>query len=180
VYVVWSSPSQKGVATGVKQLDLQGVFLSYSLDGGSHWSPAKLISDPTKDARLPWIAAGLPGRVAITWYQNTLGLQGTDYLPDVWDVELWESVTADQPQPVSQLVTLASQSHIGSICTSGTGCEAGGDRTLYDFFEVALDTAGQPVAAWASSNLGQGEVSVDPVLQAYTFFGGVTGGTPLK
>ncbi|MES2154824.1 MAG: sialidase family protein [bacterium] len=132
-----------------------GTYLAVSHDQGKTWSTPQLISDPLKDARFPWVAAGAAGRIAVVWYESVVGVPG-EALPDEWNVKLWESVTADQVSPVSATVTLTqTPNHVGSVCTSGTGCLAA-DRSLLDFFEVAIAPNGQPVVAFASSTLGTG------------------------
>jgi hypothetical protein len=177
VYVVWSWSQASPSVT--KVLTRQGVLLTYSVDHGLHWSTPIPLSDGGKDGRMPWITAGRPGRVAVTWYQSVLGPgAANDVVPDEWDVKLWESVTADSPAPVAQTVTLSSSpNHIGSVCTMGLFCAAGGDRCLLDYFEDTTDVAGQPVATWSSCVLGTG---VGVAVQGTDIhFGGVTGGTPL-
>src|SRR4029077_11889039 len=117
------------------------------------------------------------GRVAVTWYESAHRVPG-EMLPDQWNVRLWESVTADQAQPPSVTVTLTpTPTHTGSVCTSGTGCAAA-DRSLLDYFEMAIDPQGQPIVVWASSTLGTG-VGI-AVQTTSVVFGGVTGGTPLR
>ncbi|MEA3143396.1 MAG: hypothetical protein QOG31_720, partial [Thermoplasmata archaeon] len=155
-----------------------GVFLTASGDLGQTWTRPVLISDPAHAAIMPFVVAGASGRAAVAWYENTAGLPN-DALPDLWNVKLWESITANQPQPVGVTVQLNGlPNHVGSVCTSGTGCVAGGDRSLLDFFEVALTPAGHPVVAWASS---AGGTAVGVAAQGTDiYFGGVKDGTPLR
>jgi len=121
--------------------------------------------------------SGKPGRVDITWYESAHGLPGEE-LPDQWNVRLWESVTADGDAPAAVTVTLTpTPNHTGSMCTSGTGCAAA-DRSLLDYFEMAIAPDGQPVVVWASSTLGTG-VGV-AVQQTSVVFGGAATGTPLR
>jgi len=99
-------------------------------------------------------------------------------LPDAWNVKMWESVTADQATPVAKTVTLTSSpNHIGSICTSGAGCAAS-DRSLLDYFEVAIAPNGQPIAVWSSSLGGTGLGVAAQGTDIY--FGGIAAGTPLR
>ncbi len=161
-----------------EEASLFGIFLQVSKDHGTTWSAPRQISTPMKDARMPWIAAGKPGRIAVAWYENTVGVPGED-VPDAWSVKLWESVTADTDAPVSKTVTLTSSpNHIGSLCSAGLTCAAGGDRSLLDYFEVALTPDGQPIAVWSNSIGGTG---VGVALQGTdVYFGGIATGTPLK
>src|SRR5439155_21193571 len=127
-----------------------------SHDHGATWSKPTLISDRAKDARFPWIAAGAPGRIAIAWYENARGVPGEE-LPDEWNVKLYESLDGGGKGGVATLS--ATRNRLGSLCTSGTGCLAA-DRSMLDFFEVAIGLDGQPVVAYASSTLGMGSAPV--------------------
>jgi hypothetical protein len=176
VYVVWSA-GDPALPTGLKEAETLVVFLSYSLDHGQTWTAPRVISNPAKDSRMPWITAGAPGRVSVAWYENTRGLPG-ETVPDEWNVRLWESVTADSERPESVTILLnTAPSHLGTICTSGLTCSAS-DRSLLDFFEITLDNRGQPVAAWMNSQVGTGVGLA--VAGPDTWFGGVAKGTPLR
>ncbi|MCA1811031.1 MAG: glycoside hydrolase [Halobacteriales archaeon] len=177
-YLVYSADAT-GLPAGQappEETALFGIYLQASKDGGATWSAPRLISTPGKDARMPWVAAGKPGRVAVAWYEGTVGTAG-ETMPDAWNVRLWESVTADQDAPVAKTVTLTSSpNHIGTLCTSGTGCIAS-DRSLLDFFELAITPNGQPVAVWSSSIGGTGVGVAAQGTDIY--FGGLSSGTPL-
>lgn len=154
-----------------------GVYLMTSQDQGQSWSEPRLLSDPAKVALMPWVAAGAEGRIAVTWYENVAGLPA-DVLPDAWNVFLAESIDALAPGAAFEAVQLNdAPNHIGAVCTSGTGCLAG-DRSLLDFFEVAIRPSGQPIAVWTYSVAGTG---VGVAAQgANLFVGGVLDGTPLR
>lgn len=149
---------------------LYGIYLSASHDQGKTWSAPTMVSPTGHDARFPWIAAGAPGRIAIVWYQSARAIPG-EMLPDEWTPMLWESITAGNG--TTQVVALSSTpTHLGALCTSGTGCLAA-DRSLLDFFEVAIGPTGQPVVAFASSTLGTGVgLAVKPT---QVFYGTVQG-----
>ncbi len=151
LYLVYAV-DQSMVPGAPKPLARFGVYLQVSSDEGDSWSEPQLLSDPNHAAIMPWAAAGAPGRLAVAWYENTAGLPH-DNLPDVWNVNLLEMLDANGTQPQTELVQLNDGPvHIGSICTSGTGClVTGGDRSLLDFLDVALTPAGQPVVVWAST-----------------------------
>jgi hypothetical protein len=179
-YLVWSGDAS-AYAEGVtppEELAIYGIYLATSVDHGAHWSEPRLVSDPAHGARFPWVVAGLPGRVAITWYESVRRNPG-ETVPDEWNVKLWESVTADKTAPQSVTVTLTpTPNHVGSLCTSGTGCVAGGDRSLLDYFEMAIAPDGQPIVVWSASVLGTG---VGKAVQGTdVIFGGIATGTPLR
>jgi hypothetical protein len=179
VYIAYSGDAS-AYAEGVtppEEAAIYGIYLAASHDHGKTWSVPQLISDPQHDARFPWIVAGLPGRVAVTWYESVHRIPG-EAVPDQWNVRLWESMTADGSNPKSVTVTLTpTPNHTGSVCTSGTGCAAA-DRSLLDYFEMAIDPSGQPIVVWASSTLGTG-VGV-AVQSTSVVFGGIATGTPLR
>lgn len=138
------------------RLGRYAVFLRTSHDDGATWSAPRMLSSPGHAALMAFVAAGGPGQAAAVWYENVVGAP-SESIPDEWNVKLWTSTEADQPQGqgvVTQLNT--DPNHIGSVCTSGLLCVAGGDRSLLDFFEVALTPEGRPVVTWMSSTAGTG------------------------
>lgn len=176
LYVVFSVDQQFLPATTPKPAARFGVYMMVSHDQGDTWSEPLLLSDPDHVALMPFIAAGAAGRVAVTWYENTYGLP-SDFLSDLWNVKMWESITADQAAPTGLTVQLNGEpNHIGAVCTAGTGCLAG-DRSMLDFFEVVISPDGQPKATWAYTVLGTG-IGV-AVVGPDIYAGGVADGTPL-
>ncbi|MEA3136031.1 MAG: hypothetical protein QOC71_312 [Thermoplasmata archaeon] len=178
LYVVFSADQRALPAATPKPAARYGAYLIASTDLGAHWTEPTLLSNPDHAAVMPFAAAGAAGRIAVTWYESTVGLP-SDNLPDLWNVNLWESVTADQASPEGRLVQLNEQpNHIGSVCTAGTGCLAGGDRSLLDYFEVAIQPNGHPVATWSYSVAG---TAVGLAAQGTDIWvGGVASGTPLR
>jgi hypothetical protein len=51
--------------------------------------------------------------------------------------------------------------HKGDICNNGIGCEAGGDRSLLDFFQISLDTAGRANVAYATDAASPGTAIIN-------------------
>lgn len=178
VYVVFSADQRLLPQAVPKPAARYGVFLTSSKDLGAHWTEPVLLSDPDHAGVMPFIVAGAAGRAAVAWYESTVGVP-SDNLPDAWNVMLWESITADTAAPEGQVLQLNElPNHVGSVCTAGTGCIAGGDRSLLDFFEVALQPNGHPVVAWSNSAAG---TAVGVAAQDTTvWFGGVADGTPLR
>ncbi len=150
------------------------VYLYVSHDHGETWTAGLQVSPPLKVAIFPWVDAGAPGRIAITYYQNTVGLPN-DNLPDLWNVMLVESVTADMAEPEFAVVQLNElPNHVGSVCTNGSICLlTGGDRSLLDFFEVVIPPDGQPRVTWS------GDSFTPPYISSTVFAGGANG-TPLR
>jgi hypothetical protein len=103
-------------------------------------SSGSLSADET--SVLPWIAAGDNGRVDIVWYKST-SIGDPNTMPDgsQWNVMFAQSVNANSREPVFT-VTKASDHvmHVGSISTGGL--IGSSDRSLLDYFEVAIGPDG--------------------------------------
>jgi hypothetical protein len=179
VYMAWAVPQPTQGVQAPRTVSRFGVYLTHSGDNGVTWSDPILVSDPAHVSLEPFLAAGAPGHLALVWYENTLG-NPSDNVPDLWNVKLWESGDADLGAAAHhQLVQLNGQpNHIGSVCTVGGGCLAGGDRSLLDYFEVAIQPNGQPIATWSSS---VGGTAVGIAAQGTDIWvGGIADGTPLR
>jgi hypothetical protein len=95
---------------------------------------------------LPWIVAGDPGRVAVSWYGSKAA--------DVRDTSAqWSEMVAvstdalsGTPHFAQSRVSGESPMHVADICTFGSGC--GGDRNLYDFQTIAVDPCGYVQMVW--------------------------------
>jgi hypothetical protein len=158
-YFVWSedpdAPTQADlpVYETSRVVAIPRVLLSASRDKGLTWSAPVAVSDPSVPALMPWIAAGDAGRVVIAWYQGTAPTPA-NRLPNLFDVMVGMSTTADQEAPVFALAKVTeSPNHIGAFCTEGLFCSlSGGDRSMLDFFEVRILPDGSPVLAFAADD----------------------------
>lgn len=157
-YFVWSedrdAPQQNAVILeGGRVVSIPTVYLSASGDKGLTWSEPIALSTPGVPAIFPWISAGDAGRVVVAWYEGRQPIP-SNRLPNVFDVKVAMSTTADQAEPVF-VVAQANEEpvHVGSFCTEGLACSlSGGDRSLLDFFEVRILPDGAPVVAWAADD----------------------------
>ncbi|MGH2670219.1 MAG: sialidase family protein, partial [bacterium] len=166
VYVVYArdeeapTPAPDLVFETDRGLEHPDVYLQVSTDKGATWSaPLKLNGDGTT-AVFPWIAAGDRGRVVVAWYENPLGTP-----PHVgqWFTTAAISVDADSDGPRFATTRVSEEpAHTGQFCTSGGACVlTGQDRTMLDFFEVAIHPDGYPVLTWAAdSDVRRATISV--------------------
>lgn len=158
LYLVVSVKSDTAPTLVPKPAAPYSVLLFVSTDQGTTWSPPTVLSTPLKAGIMPWVAAGAEGRVAIVWYESVAGAPN-DAIPDLWNVELLEGLDmhkAPAERKTARIQLNDQPNHIGSVCTNGVLCVAGGDRSLLDFFEVAIGPNGQPAAVWAVSAAGTG------------------------
>jgi len=161
------------------------VQYTYSKDGGVTWAPARQVNQdnpaqvgtatltaptPGNADVFPWIAAGGAGRLDVVWYHGSGGAAGSESKyrdpgdPNtswtVGEAQIFNANT-NKPTVASYADAVTPVVHKGDICQNGTNCDVlGGDRTLLDFFEVSVDTAGRANIAFASDASSPGTSSV--------------------
>ena len=146
VYAVWS--------------DNTDIYYSYSNTLGTRWSPAMKVTQNTSQAGksnlFPWVAADGNGHVAIAWYgadvagnSNSVPAASTH-----WNVFVAESVNAHAISPVFAISQATDHSnHTGQISTGGL--LGSSDRSLADFFQIAIDPTNHLVnIAYADNHAG--------------------------
>ena len=166
VYVVWS--------------DTHHVFISHSTNPGVDGTWSKPIAvDISKNANsnmFPWVVAGMAGVVDVVWYsayidpkvcpagQPTDNSQGVNNnCHNRWDVEFAQSRTSASTSGSFARGDASSRHsiHVGSLCDQGLNCSIfGGDRTLLDYFQVALDPLGAANVAYASDIASPGTANI--------------------
>jgi len=122
------------------------VFLGTSTNQGASWVITQVTN--TNGTRvLPWLVAGDPGRVALTWY-DTPDINGTsDEKVDAnWSTNVAISINA-LTENISFLISPILESvHTGAIRTTGTAGDA--DRDLGDFFTCDVDEFGRVIVTF--------------------------------
>jgi hypothetical protein len=129
------------------------AYYSYSTDKGETWSKKQLVNRKGASTTvMPWIAAGSPGRIAVSFYCSPVdGNPEVGDNPDTpnkeegfkgpWHVCMNQSLNAlGGDADFSQVRVTHHPIHWDSICLSGLACSTtGGDRTLLDFFQTRVD-----------------------------------------
>ena len=119
------------------------AYYSFSRDQGETWSAKQLVNRRGASTTvMPWISAGSPGRVAVSFYCTPVdGNPETGDFRGPWDVCMNQSTNAlGQGADFSQVKVTHHPIHWDSICLSGLACNVtGGDRTLLDFFQNRVD-----------------------------------------
>lgn len=156
VYIVWDE-------NGGGERDA-GVWYSYSTDGARTWAPATRVDPDDRTDLWPWIAAGAPGRVAISWFGNDNRLPDNDPEQagpdDPWNVYVAQTLTGlgcGRTSSPGFRVTRATPEpfHVGTVCTGGTICQAELiDRRLGDYFVIDIDRNGNLLAAYSDTREG--------------------------
>jgi len=150
LYVVSAAKSQKAGT----QNSPYSVLLWHSTNGAMSWGTASKASSGGSNA-FPWITAGDPGRVDITYYHATESSEGGKFAFDdlkkgSFTVELSQSLNALESAPSFTRTTVSEHPvKYGPICTGGLSCTtSGGDRSLGDYLQVNHDARGAAVIAY--------------------------------
>ena len=131
------------------------VYLTVSTNAGTSWStPLQVNGDPANTNVMPWAIAGATGTVDIvfygtdargdpnnfpSWYNNRVAATSVKWFVYFTQVQAATTLTPT----IYQVKASEHPTDYGQICTGGLGCTTtGGDRTLADFFSVALDANG--------------------------------------
>ena len=153
------------------------------------WLPAVQIDSGggnTVTAVQPWVVAGSPGRVDVTW----LGSAAAS--PDVasdWYVFFSQTTNALSGSPLFNEVQVTSNRvHNHSICFNGGGCASNGtphgepgNRDMLEYYTMTLDSEGNANIAYSDSVTNCPQTPPDPILgpfcQTNAWFVKQTGGT---
>ena len=146
LYAVWSQ------GAGV-------INMVTSTDRGDTWSQPKRVSPPTMTGTIimPWVVAGDPGRVAVTWYRGSMA-GNPNSLANEWTIHMAESVNALGAAPAFQTAQVSQNViHRGEICLEGTLCDAQGrDRSFLEYPSIDMDSKGAAVIVY-NDNTNQSE-----------------------
>jgi hypothetical protein len=141
VYVAWArNVQQSDGSEGASQ-----ILYSWLSSGATQWYQPVVVSTQ-QWAVFPAMAVVAPGVIDIAWY-GTNSLRGyttgghPDPTADAWDLYLAQTHTATAGGPFVVADAYPAVHH-GSICLNGTGCSSTTDRSLGDFFSIAVDPAG--------------------------------------
>ena len=162
-----------------------GNLIQYvvSTDAGKTWSKAYTVNPGEAGAQktngtanlFPWIAAGGAGRLDVVWYHgeggDTTGYRNVGTADTKWTVafaQLADATAVDSngvaaPTVVERDLAVTPIMHTGNVCNNGTTCGItdNGDRTLLDFFQVAIDGAGRANIAYADDQGSAGTAHVE-------------------
>ena len=135
------------------------VWLTMSKDG-VHWTPRYAVAHPGTTVLWPWVVAGSPGNVAVSWYQYDRPTpdpdQATSGNVSVMNANLFGVGSRHVTKAVANAA--GRPIHVGGICQSGTTCVATGqDRRLGDYFTNWIDARGCVIIATGDTT------SPDPV-----------------
>jgi hypothetical protein len=128
--------------------DGHAAYLTSSQDYGATWSTPVRASNGSgsKSVIGPWVTAGAPGAVDITWW-GTSALSNNDGTAQ-WKVYFAQSQNALASIPTFAQTAATGVMHQGAICTNGTGC-ADGTRNLAEYFAPGLYLDGSEMIVYS-------------------------------
>jgi hypothetical protein len=153
VYVAWAEGQniQNGLANG-------GVVIkyAYSTNHGASWSAPVKLSTNSNTTTFPTLDVVSPGVIDVAWYGTSASgdpnLVGSNAS---WDVD-WAHVTnANTASPSFTAATAVSGIHNGCIQTGNGGSNCS-DRSLLDFFQLAVDHNGKANIIYAAGSASAG------------------------
>jgi hypothetical protein len=109
------------------------TYLTASQNQGATWSHVVRVNNgaSTRTAIQPWVVAGDPGKVDVTW----LGSSATDFLSSSaqWQVFAAQSQNDFAAVPTFAQSPVTGVVHVGPVCVNGLGCPSG-TRTLAEYW----------------------------------------------
>lgn len=149
------------------------ILVSHSTDGGLGWETT-VIHDTTADdtpdvaeeVLWPWISSGADGRVGVSWFQADRPVADTEATSASYRVYAAQTATGhgwvdecdEKQDPVYDVAVATPEPfHTGTICASGTTCQAevpeAVDRRLGDYHTNAITADGSLVIAYSDTSL---------------------------
>ena len=124
------------------------VFLVSSANAGGTWT-APLRIDSNNSTVMPWVVAGGPGIVNITWYGSTMA--SPDAVPanqsEWWGVFFAQVTNALSATPTVSASLVAGAVHDKPICSRGGNC-TGNTRDLAEYYTMTIDGDGNANIAY--------------------------------
>jgi hypothetical protein len=151
VYVAWAEGKaiSGGLASG-------GVVIKYasSKDKGATWTAPVTLSTTSGTATFPTLDVVSPGVIDVAWYGTSAsGDPNTVPSSASWDVDFTQVTGANTATPSFTPAAAVTGIHTGCI-QSGNGGTSCSDRSLLDFFQLAVDHAGKANIIYTSGQLG--------------------------
>ncbi|MDP9102160.1 MAG: glycoside hydrolase [Actinomycetota bacterium] len=159
------------------------IQYAVSTDHGLTWSAPHQVNHDNRGALpdtgradlFPWMGAGADGMLDVVWYHGSGGAPGSNLKyrnpgdkSTHWTVafaQLGNATARDgsgaaSPRELTYSDAVTPVIHTGAICNNGIGCDLipgqTGDRSLLDFFQVAIDKAGRANIALADNEAAPG------------------------
>ncbi|MDP9102222.1 MAG: glycoside hydrolase [Actinomycetota bacterium] len=135
------------------------TYYKVSKDKAATWSAPVKVDDAPLDRGAQLYSTGMAGANGVldmAWYGTDNGANPGDKT-STWKVHFAQirNATSAHPQ-ITRAIVSPGNIHAGDICLNGLLCTVGGDRSLLDFFELAIGKDGMAYIAYAN-NAGFGQ-----------------------
>ncbi|HEV7678040.1 MAG TPA: sialidase family protein [Candidatus Dormibacteraeota bacterium] len=152
VYVAWGEG--RSISSGIANGGV-AVRYAYSKDRGATWSTPVTLSTTSNTTTFPTLDVVSPGVVDVAWYgTSATGDPNTVPASASWDVDFTQVTAANTATPSFTPVAAVTGIHTGCIQSGNAGAAACGDRSLLDFFQLAVDRAGKANIIYTAGQLG--------------------------
>jgi hypothetical protein len=147
VYAVYSGYAHKG--------EPMHVWLQESSDHGETWTKPIYVDDKGGQDLFGWVAGGGRGVAAVAWYHTDSKDKNAGTAK--WVVKAAQVRALDTKNPDIDVANASDHvMHVGGICTLGIFCGvlpgSSSDRSLLDFFKLAIDPQGMIEVVWSDNN----------------------------
>jgi len=159
VYVAWSEG--KGMTTDANGNHVAGggvvTKYAYSTDKGQTWSAPVSLSTGNGTSTFPTLDVVSPGVIDVAWYGTSATVDPNLVASTAsWDVDYAQVTAANTATPVFTPAVAVSGIHNGCIQVGGSGAGLCSDRSLLDFFQLAVDHAGKADIIYSSGSVANG------------------------
>jgi hypothetical protein len=144
VYAVWGEGRKIVKDSGGNFVATGGVAIkyAYSKDHGAHWSTPVTLSTSSGTTTFPTLDVVSPGVIDVAWYgTSATGDPNTVPASASWNVVFARVSAANTATPAFTPSVAVSGIHTGCIQTGSAGSLCS-DRSLLDFFQLAVDHSG--------------------------------------
>jgi hypothetical protein len=158
VYVAWAEGRNIVTDGNGNSIATGGVVIRYasSTTRGATWSKPVTLSTINKTATFPTLDVVSPGVIDVAWY-GTSASGDPNLVPRSasWNVDFAQVTAANTATPKFSAAAAVSGIHTGCIQTGGSGSSLCSDRSLLDFFQLAV-YAGKADIIYTSGNAANG------------------------
>ena len=146
VYVAWAEGAGLVTDSNGNTIATGGVQIkyAYSTTHGASWSAPRVLSTTTATNVFPTLDVVSPGVVDVAWYgTNAAGDPNLVGSAASWNVMFAQVTGANTGTPSFAPAAAISGIHSGCIQVGGSGSALCSDRSLLDFFQLAVDMNGK-------------------------------------
>jgi len=159
VYVAWAEGRNITTDSSGNHVASGGVAIKYafSTTHGASWSSPVTLSTTSGTAVFPTLDVVSPGVVDVGWYGTSAGGDPNAVAASAsWDVDFAHVSGANTASPAFSPAAAVTGIHTGCIQAGGSATSLCSDRSLLDFFQLVVDSAGKANIIYAAGTAAAG------------------------